>query len=182
MAWAGGATRVAKAIGVTPRDDVQAIIDDANAQTAVLRNEVIGTQTIDLTRDLNRMRESILGDLVADAMLAKYPGVEAAFTNSGGLRASILQATGVPPGAPGEITWGEVFALLPFGNRTVIFTLTGDQLTAALLNGFSTVLRSGVHGRNGAQPTGGRSEDRLHLHRHDADDHRDVQGAARRRR
>ena len=152
VAWAGGSTRVAKAIGVTPRDDVQAIIDDANAQTAVLRNEVIGTQTIDLTRDLNRMRESILGDLVADAMLAKYPGVEAAFTNSGGLRASILQATGVPPGAAGEITWGEVFALLPFGNRTVIFTLTGDQLTAALLNGFAPFCDPAFTGGTGRNP------------------------------
>ena len=37
---------------------------------------------------------------------------------------------------PCEITWGEVFAVLPFGNRTVIETLTGAQLTAAFLNGF----------------------------------------------
>ena len=29
---------------------------------------------------------------------------------------------------PGEITWGEMFAVLPFGNRTVILTLTGAQL------------------------------------------------------
>ena len=41
--------------------------------------------------------------------------------------------------APGEITWGEMFAVLPFGNRTVIETLTGAQLTDALTNGFSPV-------------------------------------------
>ena len=35
--------------------------------------------------------ESSMGDLVADAMRAKYPGVEAAITNSGGLRASTCQ-------------------------------------------------------------------------------------------
>ena len=37
-----------------------------------------------------------------------------------------------PPTAgeqPGEITWGEMFSVLPFGNRTVIETLTGAQLT-----------------------------------------------------
>ncbi|MGD9701100.1 MAG: 5'-nucleotidase C-terminal domain-containing protein [Acidimicrobiia bacterium] len=152
VVWAGGSTRVAKDLGVTPRADAQAIIDDANAQTAVLREEVIGTQTIDLTRDLNRMRESILGDLVADAMLAKYPGVEAAYTNSGGLRASILQATGAPPGVPGEITWGEVFALLPFGNRTVIFTLTGAQLTQALVNGFTPFCDPTFAGGTGRNP------------------------------
>jgi hypothetical protein len=123
VTWAGGATRIAKDIGVTPRADVQAIVDEANADTAVLRNKVIGTQSIDIRRDLNRLKESAMGNLVADSMRAKYPGVDAAITNSGGLRADILSA---PPSAseqPGEITWGEVFVVLPFGNRTVILTL-----------------------------------------------------------
>ena len=87
VTWAGGATRIAKDIGVTPRADVQAIVDQANAETAVLRNEVIGTQTADIMRDLTRLNESQMGDFVADIMRAKYPEVEAAITNSGGLRA-----------------------------------------------------------------------------------------------
>jgi 2',3'-cyclic-nucleotide 2'-phosphodiesterase (5'-nucleotidase family) len=85
-----------------------------------------------------------MGNLVADAMRTKYPGVDAALTNSGGLRADILIS---PPSAgeqPGEITWGEVFAVLPFGNRTVIETLTGAQLTEALLNGFSPVCNTAI--------------------------------------
>ena len=41
--WVGAATRLAKNIGVTPRGDVQAIVDKANADTAPLRNVVIGT-------------------------------------------------------------------------------------------------------------------------------------------
>ena len=48
--WAGGATRVAKNLGVPARSDVQAIVDDANAKTAVLRNKVIGSQTVDILR------------------------------------------------------------------------------------------------------------------------------------
>ena len=44
VAWAGGATRVAKNLGVAPRADVKAIVDKANAETAVLRNQVIGSQ------------------------------------------------------------------------------------------------------------------------------------------
>ena len=51
VTWAGGATRVAKDLGVAPRADVQAIVDDANAETAVLRNQVIGTQAADILRD-----------------------------------------------------------------------------------------------------------------------------------
>jgi len=38
---------------------------------------------------------------------------------------------------PGEITWGEMFSVLPFGNRSVILTLTGAQLETAFLNGFA---------------------------------------------
>ena len=53
-------------------------------------------------------------------MREKYPGVEAAYTNSGGIRADLLVT---PPSSageqPGEITWGEMFTILPFGNRTV---------------------------------------------------------------
>jgi 2',3'-cyclic-nucleotide 2'-phosphodiesterase (5'-nucleotidase family) len=135
--WVGGATRIAKNIGVPKRPDVQAIVDDANAQTAILRNQVIGTQSIDILRDPTRLHESAMGNMVTDAMRLKYPGVEAAFTNSGGLRQDLRI---VPPTAteqPGEITWGEMFAVLPFGNRTVILTLTGAQLEQAFLNGFS---------------------------------------------
>ena len=76
-----------RTIGVAARADVQAIVDDANAQTAVLRNQVIGTQSNDITRAPTRLHESEMGNIVADAMRAKYPGVDAAYTNSGGLRA-----------------------------------------------------------------------------------------------
>ena len=145
VAWAGGATRVAKTLGVAPRADVQAIVDEANAETAVLRNQVIGTQA---DRHPARPRpgcfESEMGNMVADAMRVKYPGVEAAHTNSGGLRADLVCS---PPSAgeqPCEITWGEMFAVLPFGNRTVILTLTGAQLEQALLNGFSPVCNPAI--------------------------------------
>ena len=87
VAWTGAATRIAKNQGVASRPDVQAIVDKANADTAPLRNEVIGTQSVDLLRDPTRLKESNMGNLVADAMRAKYAEAEAAITNSGGLRA-----------------------------------------------------------------------------------------------
>ncbi len=143
--WAGGATRIAKNIGVAPRADVQAIVQEANDQTAVLRNQVIGTQVDDILRAPNRDAESEMGNLVTDAMRLKYPGVDGAFTNSGGLRQELFFA---PPSAgeqPGEITWGEMFAVLPFGNRTTIITLTGTQLQQAFLNGFSAVCNPAIN-------------------------------------
>ncbi len=104
---------------------------------AILPNQVIGTQTIDILRDPARLHESSMGDLVADAMRRRYPGVEAALLNSGGLRTDLVVS---PPSAgeqPGEITRGEMLTVLPFGDRTVILTIVGDQLEAALLNGFA---------------------------------------------
>ncbi len=88
--WAGAATRIAKNLGVAKQSDVQAIVDDANAQTAVLRNKVIGTQQFDIRRAPTRLFESAMGNMVADAMRLKYPGVDAAYTNSGGLRSGLL--------------------------------------------------------------------------------------------
>ncbi len=137
VAWTGTATRVAKNLGVAKRPDVQAIVDDANAQTAVLRNQVIGTQQFDIKRAPDRLFESAMGNMVADAMRLKYPGIDAAYTNSGGLRQDLLVTPPTAGEQPGEITWGEMFAVLPFGNRTVIETLTGAQLEQAFLNGFS---------------------------------------------
>jgi 2',3'-cyclic-nucleotide 2'-phosphodiesterase (5'-nucleotidase family) len=144
VVWAGGATRVAKNLGVAAQPNVQAIVDAANAETAVLRNQVIGTQQFDIKRDPTRLHESAMGNMVADAMREKYPGVDAAYTNSGGLRADLNCS---PPSAGEgdcEITWGEVFAVLPFGNRTVIETLTGAQLKAGFLNGFSPFCNAAI--------------------------------------
>jgi hypothetical protein len=163
--WAGGATRIAKNLGVAPRGDVQAIVDTANAQTAVLANQVIGKQTVAILRAPTRLFESAMGNMVADAMRAKYPGIDAALTNSGGLRADLPCSVNE---APCDITWGEVFAVLPFGNRTVIETVTGAQLTAAFVNGFSPFCHHGNHSRvdilrrrRGRAPSGSEAADRL---------------------
>lgn len=152
VAWAGGATRIARNLGVAGRADVNAIVADANAQTAVLRNKVVGTQATDVLRDPTRLHESEMGNMVADAMRLKYPGVDGAYVNSGGLRADLLVT---PPSAgeqPGEITWGEMFAVLPFGNRSVIETITGAQLQAAFLNGFTPFCDPGFAGGTGRFP------------------------------
>jgi 2',3'-cyclic-nucleotide 2'-phosphodiesterase (5'-nucleotidase family) len=113
---------------------------------------VIGTQQFDIKRDPTRLHESAMGNMVADSMRLKYPGVEAALTNSGGLRAD-LNCT--PPSAgeqPCEITWGEVFSVLPFGNRTVIETVTGTVLMGAFGNGFQPACDPNFSGGTGRFP------------------------------
>jgi 2',3'-cyclic-nucleotide 2'-phosphodiesterase (5'-nucleotidase family)/predicted AlkP superfamily phosphohydrolase/phosphomutase len=133
--WTGAATRISKDLGVPRRADVAEIVKKADDDTAPLRLAVVGRRSIDIKRDAPaRLHESAMGNMVADAMLEKYPEAQAAITNSGGLRADMVS---VPPAAPpADITYGEVFAVLPFGNGTVIETLTGAQFKQALVNGF----------------------------------------------
>ena len=143
--WAGGATRVPKTIGITPRADVKAIVDAANAQVAPILTQKVGTQANDITRDPNRKAESEMGNMVADALRAKYPEAEAAWTNSGGLRVDFPFASSSAGEGDGVITAGEMFALLPFGNATVIETLTGAQVKASFVNGFSAVCNTAIN-------------------------------------
>lgn len=75
--------------------------------------------------------ESPVADLIADAQLAatKAPGrgnAQISFINTGGTRTDLV------PRADGSITYGQIFALEPFGNTLVVRTLTGAQLKALL--------------------------------------------------
>ena len=93
-----------------------------------------------------------MGNMVADAMREKYPGVDAAYTNSGGLRADLNCSPPTAGEGACEITWGEMFSVLPFGNRTTILTLTGAQLETAFLNGFTPFCDPAFSGGTGRFP------------------------------
>ncbi len=81
-------------------------------------------------RSVCRQMECEMGNLVADAMLERVAdqGISVAIANSGGLRASIDE---------GEVTMGEVLAVLPFQNTLSTFQVDGATLLAALENGVS---------------------------------------------
>ena len=83
-------------------------------------------------RDVCRVQECEMGNLVADAMLERVrdQGVSIAIANSGGLRASI---------DAGEVTMGEVLTVLPFQNTLSTFQISGQGLVEALENGVSQV-------------------------------------------
>jgi 5'-nucleotidase/UDP-sugar diphosphatase len=85
---------------------------------------------IDGGRDTCRARECEMGDVVAEAMLARVrdQGVTIAIQNGGGLRASI---------EAGPVTMGDVLSVLPFQNTLSTFQLKGADVVAALENGAS---------------------------------------------
>lgn len=99
-----------------------------------IRNKVVANaaDAIEGDRSICRVQECEMGNLVADAMLARVAdqGVQIAIANSGGLRASI---------DPGEVTMGEVLTVLPFQNTLSTFEISGQGVIDALENGVSQV-------------------------------------------
>ncbi|MDQ2693237.1 MAG: bifunctional metallophosphatase/5'-nucleotidase [Chloroflexota bacterium] len=107
-----------------------------NAIAAPLANRVIGSITTNITRTPNAAGESALGDVIADSQLAATadPALGAAvvaFMNPGGIRTDLAYAQSGGEG-DGNVTYGEAFAVQPFGNSLVTMTLTGAQIDALL--------------------------------------------------
>ena len=121
-----------------PKDNsMTALIAKYNAIAAPLANRVIGSITADITRTANAAGESALGDVIADAQLeaTNDPGfgeAVVAFMNPGGIRADLTYASSAAGEGDGNVTYGEMFTVQPFGNSMVTMTLTGAQIDALL--------------------------------------------------
>lgn len=107
---------------ITPDPKVAKIVAAAAAQVAPVVSRIVGTAAVDLMRAQNAAGESALGDLIADAQRWKG-GTQIALMNPGGIRADLIA---------GEITWGELFAIQPFGNYLVTMKMTGAQIEQVL--------------------------------------------------
>ena len=139
-------------IGVTPDPDIQALIDDLNAQLGPIFNTVIGQSTVAIPRADScgradgRLCESLIGDVTTDAMRFTY-NTDFAISNSGGLRADLtcpatdLSGDFCPPFTPPPypITRGQNLAVLPFGNLAFTVSINGAELKTFLENGVSAM-------------------------------------------
>ncbi|GAB1364486.1 bifunctional metallophosphatase/5'-nucleotidase [Rhodobacter sp.] len=117
---------------VAEDSDTLARIAELGQPLEEIRSKVVAETAaeIDGNRDNCRQVECTMGNLVADASLARVAdqGVTIALVNSGGLRASI---------DAGEVTMGEVLTVLPFQNTLSTFEVSGATLVEALENGVS---------------------------------------------
>jgi 5'-nucleotidase len=104
--------------GLRPDPAVAALVSRAEARVAPLVNRVVGQAATDIVRAQNPAGESPLGNLIADAQRAAMR-TDFAVMNPGGIR------TDLPAG---PVTWGQLFAIQPFGNNLVRMTLTGHQI------------------------------------------------------
>ena len=119
---------------VEPDKELEARIRELAAPLETLKQRVVGSTSASIQgdRDVCRVMECEMGNLVADALLdrARIQGATIALMNGGGLRASIDS---------GEITMAEVLTVLPFQNTMATLRLRGAGLIAALENGVSQV-------------------------------------------
>ena len=76
--------------------------------------------------------EAAIGDFVADAMRAQT-GAQIAIINGGSIRGNRQYAAGH------RLTRRDILTELPFGSKTVLTTVTGAQVRAALENGLSQI-------------------------------------------
>ena len=121
---------------------ITALIAKYNAFAAPIANRVIGSITATITRTANPAGESALGDVIADAQLAATddPGLGdavVAFMNPGGIRADLAFPGSAAGEGDGNVTYGEMFTVQPFGNSMVTMTLTGAQIERLLEEQFA---------------------------------------------
>jgi 5'-nucleotidase len=121
---------------VARSSDESALIAHYEPFARTLGSKVVGSITAPIVREPNTVGESALGDVIADAMLeaarARIPGGAAlAFWNPGGIR-SDLTGTGGGSAQGRNVTYEEVFDVLPFGNQLVVRTMTGEALVQLL--------------------------------------------------
>ena len=118
---------------VPPDPTAQRLIDEASAKAEPIANRPIGTITADLLRQAAPSGESPLGDVIADAQLEATAagGAQVAITNPGGIRTDLVHASSPAGEGDGVVTYGEAYAVQPFGNVMQTMTLTGVPVSTS---------------------------------------------------
>lgn len=102
----------------TPDAEVAAILDKYAEEIAPIINEVIGYNAQDLTGDYTNDGDHGLGNLISDGMNEAMDS-DFAFMNGGGIRDDLLA---------GDVTWGDLYNIQPFGNTLMTVEVTGNDI------------------------------------------------------
>lgn len=121
--WDGRLISVGQS-GVEKNETASEIINgyrgNVSLDTAATYSEV----PLDARFSTNYHEESSYGNLITDAMRERADA-DVAITNAGGIRSNAVYG-------PGNVTGGDVFNTLPFGNTLVTVELTGAELEETL--------------------------------------------------
>lgn len=119
---------------VAANEDFKSQLETLLGPIEEMTSQVIGSTTDKLegAREVCRVQECSMGNLLADAILDRVAdqGATIAFQNGGGIRASI---------DAGEITVGDVLTVLPFSNTLATVQISGADVIEALENGVSDI-------------------------------------------
>ncbi|WP_206599095.1 bifunctional metallophosphatase/5'-nucleotidase [Sphingomonas turrisvirgatae] len=132
-----GPVKPAPAFPTLPADPaMSAHVARYAAAAGPLARRVVGRAAGPILRNEDsEIMESPLGLLIADAQLAatRKDGAVLSLMNPGGVRASIV------PAADGSVTFGDIYAVQPFGNNLQVREYSGAQLRAVLEQQFTNV-------------------------------------------
>lgn len=120
-----------------PDPDVAAYVAKYVAAAAEVANRPVGRISASA---IKKAPESALGNLVADAQLAatRGAGAQLALMNPGGVRTDLVAREG------GVVTFGDIYAVQPFGNTLVTMTYTGAQLLRILEEQFGSATERNI--------------------------------------
>lgn len=126
--------------------DVLSYVDGITEEFAELQNEKVAATEVKLvindpvsSKRMIRNQETNLGDLCADAYRTQL-GADIAFVNGGGIRVDV---------AKGDVTYGDIISVHPFGNMACLIEATGQQILDALELGASKAGIGENAGENG---------------------------------
>ncbi len=125
---------------VEESDSLRAEIQKARTAIAPLATKKLGVATATITKD--RILESPLANRLTDSMRTLI-GADLAILNSGGLRADLQK---------GDVTYEDLFRVLPFSNRAVrVGPMSKTKLLSLISNSikscgaFGPIVQSGLH-------------------------------------
>ena len=110
------------AAGLNTTDDISQLVHTANQQVQPLVNRYIAKSSLAISKNKNSAGESALGNLIADAYRSTFNS-DFAFISLRSIRSNL---------DAGNILWGELSKISPFGNDLIAMTLTGSQLKRLL--------------------------------------------------
>ncbi|WP_222613091.1 bifunctional metallophosphatase/5'-nucleotidase [Undibacterium jejuense] len=118
---------------ITADPIAQKLVNQVTTQTAAMRLRPVVTLNKPLLRTSDAQHfDSPLGDVIADAHLyfaSQLGNVDIAFMNQGGIRSDLPSGS---QASPVNITFGDIYAVQPFGNMLIRMQLSGAQIMEIL--------------------------------------------------
>jgi 5'-nucleotidase len=109
----------ARFAGAMEDQDIKDFLNEAQAKIENVTKVTVGRAVANLSRNDLSTGSSKLGLLIAGSMLFESRDGDCALVNNGGIRTSINE---------GLVTWGDLIAVLPFGDQIYVLNVSGADL------------------------------------------------------